>query len=103
MNRSGPPSLLGRAVLAIALSVGFYALALGVAVGLLFLPYEYWRITGYTNAQSTVFCVVTAVLILYSVLPRPDVFEAPGPRLSPTDHPRLRETMLIPTSRLHSA
>jgi heat shock protein HtpX len=87
MDRS--PTLAVRALLAIALLIGFYVLAIGVAFGLLYLPYAEWRLTGRIHVRLTLFCVVGALLILWSLLPRVDRFQAPGPALREEDHPRL--------------
>jgi Zn-dependent protease with chaperone function len=39
--------------------------------------------------KLVLFCVAGAGLIVWSVLPRPDRFEPPGPRIYEKDHPRL--------------
>jgi Zn-dependent protease with chaperone function len=87
--RSRTSSLAGRAVLAIVLLFGFYALALLIAAGLLFLPYAEMRWANRLHLQLAFFCVVGAGIVLWSALPRPDRFEAPGPRLEPGRQPRL--------------
>src|SRR5688572_19571668 len=89
MRKTESPSLVGRVVLALALTLGFYVMALGIAAGLLWIPYELFKTTEHVNGQITIFCVVTACLILYSVFPRRDVFEAPGPELSESEYPAL--------------
>lgn len=86
-----PPSLLGRALVALMLTVGFYVLAVGLSFALVILPYGVWKSTGHLNAQLTIFCAVSALLIMYSIAPRIDRFIAPGPRLGEADHPRLFE------------
>jgi heat shock protein HtpX len=83
------PSLAGRAILAVALLVGFYLLALAIAAGLLFLVYAEVAYGERINVRLTVFAVVGAVIILWSLLPRVDRFQAPGPRLAAREQPRL--------------
>ena len=86
---SSSPSLVGRATLAVALMIGFYALALAMAAGLLWLPYAEWTYAHRIHPKLALFCVVGAGAILVSIVPRIDRFEAPGPRLDPAEQPRL--------------
>lgn len=86
---SQPSSLVGRALIALALTIGFYMLALGLSVGLILAAYLSWDSTGSANVRIAIFCIVSALLILYSVVPRIDRFVAPGPRLIEDDHPAL--------------
>jgi len=69
--------------------VGFYLLALGVAAGLLWIPYGEWMVGGRIHPRLTIFCVAGAGIILWSIFPRPDRFEEPGPVLEPERHSRL--------------
>jgi hypothetical protein len=85
------PSLAGRAFAAIALMIGFYALALGLAGLLLYLPYAEMQHLGRVHGKLAIFAVVGAGLILWSIVPRLDRFEAPGPRLVPEENPDLFE------------
>lgn len=85
MQRS---SILGRAILAVALLIGFYLLAFAVAAGLLLVPYLMY-LAGRVYPYIAIMSVVGAGIILWSIVPRPDRFEAPGPRLLPKDHPEL--------------
>lgn len=39
--------------------------------------------------KLTLICVLAGLAILWSVFPRIDKFEAPGPSLTPAKHPRL--------------
>jgi heat shock protein HtpX len=82
-------SLMLRGVLAIVLMVGFYALALALAAGLLYIPYAEWTYGNRLHVKLAVFCVLGAGIILWSLLPRIERFVAPGPRLTPDRHPRL--------------
>ena len=81
-------SMKGRAILAVLLTVGFYALALGIVVALLAFAWLLW-VNGQHVNRLTVFCVVGAALILWSIIPRPERFRAPGPLLDAAANPRL--------------
>jgi Zn-dependent protease with chaperone function len=70
------------------LLVGFYALALAVVVGLLYVPYAE-VVYLHRIDRLTLFSVVGAGVILWSILPRIDRFTAPGPPLTREDQPRL--------------
>ena len=77
-------SLRNRAVLAVALSVGFYALALALIAGLvaiLFIPHVPGRIL--------IFCLIGAIVIAISIVPWPHPFVPPGPLLNPAGQTRL--------------
>ena len=87
--QSKSPSLAGRALLALLLTVGFYGLALLLAGILLFVIYAEIRWANRINGRLTIFCLVGAVTILWAILPRIDRFRAPGPRLEPGEQPRL--------------
>ena len=82
-------SLVARSIVAILLLIGFYALALGIAGGLLWVVYAQVFIAERVILKLAFVCVVLAGVILWSILPRVDRFEPPGPLLSETDHPRL--------------
>jgi Zn-dependent protease with chaperone function len=77
-------SLRSRALLAVALTVGFYVLALGLIAGLvsvLFIPNVPGRVFG--------FCLIGAAVIAVSIVPWPHPFTPPGPLLNPAGQPRL--------------
>lgn len=82
-------SLTLRALIAILLMIGFYVLALGVSAGLLWIVYMQWTSSESINLRLTLFCVAGAGLIFWSILPRVDRFEAPGPRINANQQPRL--------------
>ena len=86
-------SVGGRAALAMLLMVGFYGLALGVIAGLLWIPYAEIAYAGRIHFRLAAFCLLGAGAIGWSILPRRDRFEAPGPRLQPESHPRLFEVI----------
>ena len=83
------PSLTRRALIAVALLVGFYLLGLAIAAGLLAAPWALWEYAGRVNAKLALFCIVGAGAILWGLLPRRDRFEPPGPTLTPGDQPEL--------------
>lgn len=89
MNAESRPSLLGRALLALLLTIGFYGLALGIAFGLLYLIYLEFAVIGRVNIRLTIFAFIGAVIILWSILPRPDRFTPPGPRMTRKKFPAL--------------
>jgi Zn-dependent protease with chaperone function len=91
MNRQ--PSLAGRALLAIGLMIGFYLLAVGIAGGLLAIPYLEMVSVHRLHIKLALFCVVGAGVILWSILPRPDRFPPPGPALTEKRHPSLFRTI----------
>ena len=83
------PSILRRAVLAIALMIGFYLLAIGIAAGLLYIPYAEMKYANRLHIKLALFCVIGAVVIFWAIIPRIDKFLAPGPRLTAEKFPRL--------------
>ncbi len=83
------PSLVGRAVLAVVLMAGFYLLAAAIAGGLLYIPYAELVYAHRLHPKLALGCLLGAVAILWSVLPRFDKFEAPGPQLTRQQHPQL--------------
>lgn len=69
--------------------IGFYLLAIGMAAVLLYIP---WAIAEHANripAKVLMFCAGGALVILWSIVPRPDRFEPPGPVLAPDRQRRL--------------
>jgi heat shock protein HtpX len=82
-------SIAGRAMLAVVLMIGFYFLALGIALGLLYIPYAELVYAHRIHAKIALGCLIGALAILWSVLPRFDRFEAPGPELTRAKQPRL--------------
>jgi Zn-dependent protease with chaperone function len=87
MNTSG--SVAGRAALAVGLMFGFYLLALAIASALVWVPVAEVIYTHRLHPKIALICLFGAGSILWSILPRWDRFEAPGPLLEPAGHPRL--------------
>ena len=85
----GSPSLAARALLALGLMIGFYVLAVAIALGLLYLPYAEVVYAHRFHFKLALFCVVGAGIILWSIIPRPDRFAAPGLLLSASSQPHL--------------
>jgi hypothetical protein len=78
-------SVRTRALLAVALLVGFYTLAIGIALGLLYIPYAEEHYLNHLTGRLAIFCVVGAFVIVRAIIPRRDKFEPPGPHLLPAD------------------
>lgn len=89
MNSSS--SLAGRALLAVVLMIGFYILAVAIACALLYIPYAEMVYAHRIHLKIALVCVVGALAILWSVIPRIDKFDSPGPQLTRDQHPRLFE------------
>jgi Zn-dependent protease with chaperone function len=81
--------IVARAVLAVLLMIGFYALALGITAGLLWVPYAEFVYAHHITPKLALICILGGVTILWSVLPRWDRFTAPGPQLRRERYPRL--------------
>lgn len=85
--------MAGRAVLALALLIGFYFFAIGMAGLLLFFAYvlgtQALSHGSYGIIKLLILCVAGAGIILWSILPRFDSFKAPGPLLTENEQPKL--------------
>ena len=81
--------IIGRAVLAVVLMIGFYLLAVGIASGLLWIPYAEFVYAHRITPKLAIICIIGGVAILWSVLPRFDKFLAPGPELKREKYPKL--------------
>ena len=74
-------SLKSRAFLAVILFIGFYVLALIITGILLYIPYFQYVTLERMNGRITLFCIIGAGIILWSIFPRWDRFIRPGPLL----------------------
>src|SRR5690349_7774928 len=83
------PSLAGRALLAVVLMIGFYILAVAIAAGLIYITYAEVSYAHRIYPKLAILFVIGSLAILWSVLPRFDRFESPGPQLTREQHPRL--------------
>ena len=88
MNDRGP-SLAGRTALAVALTIGFYTLALAIAIALIGLPILALAGDGPFNIWLAIFMVVSGVTILKAIFPRRHRFQPPGPEITEADQPEL--------------
>jgi Zn-dependent protease with chaperone function len=78
-----------RALLALGLMIGFYGLAIAVAIVLVWLPYAEITYVHRVHPKLALGCLAGAAIILWSIMPRRDRFQVPGPRLLPANHPKL--------------
>lgn len=90
------PSIVARAVLALVLMVLFFAAAAGAVVALAIAGKFLFGLAAEIHGRGVLFiglaglaCFGAAAVVAWSVLPRPDRFEAPGPELSPNRQPTL--------------
>lgn len=89
MPQTAPPSMLGRALAAITLTVGFYAFAIALAVAMIAGPILLWIDTHHGNLWVTIGLFLAGATILRALVPVRDRFVAPGPELTPSDQPEL--------------
>src|SRR3954469_17374877 len=82
-------SLTTRAVVAILLMIGFYVLSIAIAFALIWIPYAEYTYLNRLDIRIGVGCIVGAALILWSIVPRRDKFNAPSPRITREEQPRL--------------
>ena len=82
-------SIFARALLAVILMIGFYLLAIAIAAGLLYVPYAEVVYAHRITPKLFLICILAALAILWSILPRFDKFPPPGPKLTREKHPRL--------------
>jgi Zn-dependent protease with chaperone function len=82
-------SLAARALMALVLMLGFYALALAISGALLWIPYAEVAYLGRIHPKLALACIVAAGGVLWAIVPRPDRFEPPGPQLTRANAPAL--------------
>ncbi|MCB8960180.1 MAG: M48 family metalloprotease [Ardenticatenales bacterium] len=83
------PSLAGRAIIAILLTIGFYLLAVAVVLLLLYIPYGMAVYANRVDVRILLGCFAGAVAVLSAIWPRRDVFVPPGPALAEASQPTL--------------
>jgi heat shock protein HtpX len=83
------PSLAGRFAAAIALTIGFYVLALLIVAGCLAAAILPWVFNGRNNLWVTVIGVFLAFSVLSALIPRRLKYEPAGVRINAGDQPRL--------------
>lgn len=86
MIRSG--WLAFRALIAVALMVGFYTLAIAIAAGLFYVAYAESVYADGIDRAAILF-IVGGGMIIWSIIPGDQKFVAPGPELRPVEQPRL--------------
>ena len=64
--------------MAVVLMIGFYILAVVIAAGLIYIPYAEVAYAHRIHPKLAILCVIGALAILWSVLPRFDRFESPA-------------------------
>src|SRR5438874_1170726 len=82
-------SMKGPALQAVALLVGFYVMAISAFVALVAFPFIEVYVLHIVNCYLAIGSITAAGAILWAIIPRPDHFTPPGPRLDPTSQPRL--------------
>jgi heat shock protein HtpX len=83
------PSLVGRALLALALTVVFYVLAIAAVAVLVGLPIGRWATGHGFPIFIGIAMVFSGLSILFALVPRRQKFHPPGPALTKEDQPRL--------------
>ena len=86
--RTGP-SLAWRLAAAVALTIGFYTLAILIAAALLAVAILPWVLGGSSNVWVSATCFILGVTILVAIFPRRNKFEPHGVRVTKDDQPRL--------------
>jgi heat shock protein HtpX len=82
-----------RAFVALALTIGFYVLAIGVAIGLFWFVYAQAVYAHRVIPKLAFVCIAGGVTILWSILPRIDTFVPPGPLVSQGEEPALFDVL----------
>jgi len=82
-------SLAQRAALAVGLLVGFYLFGIAIALALFAIPVSEWAYLHRVTLKIATCCVGGGVTVLWALVPRPDRFVPPGPRLDEASYPRL--------------
>jgi Zn-dependent protease with chaperone function len=77
-------SLRQRVFLAVALTIGFYALALGLMAAMIWVIFQ-----PNVPGRLFAFCILGVGVIAISIIPWPRRFIPPGPQLNPAGQPRL--------------
>ncbi|MDQ7821389.1 MAG: M48 family metalloprotease [Candidatus Eremiobacteraeota bacterium] len=88
-ERKGAPSFAFRAAVAIALMIGFYALALGIVALSIYLPYAELHYANRIYPELLIVGIVMVYSILKGCIFISAPFVAPGPQVRGEDEPRL--------------
>jgi len=84
----GNRALARRALVATALTIGFYSLGVIVGVGAIVIPIVLTFALGLPTLYFIVIGLIGGGTVLWTMLPRRDRFDPPGPLLPPEKHPR---------------
>jgi Zn-dependent protease with chaperone function len=79
---------LVRSIVAVLLMIGFYALALSISGTFLYLAWMQIA-SDHKSIRALIMCLIAGGTILWSIIPRRDVFGAPGPQIFERDQPEL--------------
>lgn len=71
------------------LTIGFYGLAVVIAIALFAVPVLEWTLIHRVTGQLAAACVIGGGVILWSLVPRRNEFIAPGPQLTREQNPKL--------------
>lgn len=82
-------SIATRAALTLILIFSFYILAIGVALGLLYLPYAQLIYTHSLHPFLLALCILGAIAIFSAIRPRRDRYAITGQRITKNDQPSL--------------
>ena len=93
MSERSRSSLAARAMLAVALFIGFYAMGIAIVVGLLWVP---WAQTQYQHSVdfSGIVCAVFAIWIAIALLPRFSSGKPTEPPAPTEAHAKLRQLIV---------
>jgi heat shock protein HtpX len=89
-------SLWRKAVLAVAMIIGYYAFSVGMIVGLLVASYFMLMLSGFAGPAAIIpamFTGAAAIAIFFSIFPRFDRFRPPGVRVRRESQPKLFEVI----------
>jgi heat shock protein HtpX len=86
---TAPRSYTMRAILALSFLFLFYGLALTLAALLILVPYWEVTVVHRLHIKLTLLCLFGAGVILWSIVPRRNKWEAPGPLVTKGEQPRL--------------
>ena len=81
--------LAARVAAALGLMISFYALALAIGAGLMYLAWLDATTGERIHPKVILVCVVAGASVLWAIIPRADKFEAPGPRIHEAEEPEL--------------
>src|SRR5688500_10331824 len=81
--------LAARVAAARGVLIRFYALAIGIGGGLFYLAWLDATTGERIHPKVIVVCLAAGASVIWAIIPRPDKFEAPGPRVHSSEEPEL--------------